>query len=101
VVSNYYCAIAISHWNDSGNFDTGVRIVDVSGDGLPDFLKCDTTGDCRSWTNMTSKPLLKSIITGTGTTTWLNNTHTCVKITRVIPMRNCYWWFPVIIELPT
>jgi hypothetical protein len=64
--------LAISHWNDSGNFDTGVRIVDVSGDGLPDFLKCDTTGDCRSWTNMTSKPLLKSIITGTGTTTWLD-----------------------------
>jgi hypothetical protein len=28
--------MAISHWNDSGNFDTGVRIVDVSGDGLPD-----------------------------------------------------------------
>jgi hypothetical protein len=57
---NWKPPIAISHWNDSGNFDTGVRIVDVSGDGLPDFLKC-----------------------------------------RVIPMRNCYWWFPVIIELPT
>ncbi|VVM21591.1 hypothetical protein BSPWISOXPB_5847 [uncultured Gammaproteobacteria bacterium] len=69
---NWKPPIAISHWNDSGNFDTGVRIVDVSGDGLPDFLKCDTTGDCRSWTNVTSKPLLKSIITGTGTTTWLD-----------------------------
>ena len=69
---NWKPPIAISHWNDSGNFDTGVRIVDVSGDGLPDFLKCDTTGDCKSWTNMTSKPLLTSIITGTGTTTWLD-----------------------------
>jgi hypothetical protein len=36
---NWKPPIAISHWNDSGNFDTGVRIVDVSGDGLPDFLK--------------------------------------------------------------
>jgi hypothetical protein len=52
-----------SHWNDSGNFDTGVRIVDVSGDGLPDFLKCDTTGDCRSWTNMTSMKRLVLVST--------------------------------------
>jgi hypothetical protein len=26
------------------NIDNGVRIVDVTGDGLPDFLKCGTAG---------------------------------------------------------
>jgi hypothetical protein len=28
-----------------------VRIVDVTGEGLPDFLKCDTAGQCKAWIN--------------------------------------------------
>jgi hypothetical protein len=33
------------------NIDKGVRIVDVTGEGLPDFLKCDTAGQCKAWIN--------------------------------------------------
>jgi hypothetical protein len=30
--------VVISHWNGSKSIDKGVRIVDVTGEGLPDFL---------------------------------------------------------------
>jgi hypothetical protein len=31
--------------------DYGVRIVDVNGDGLVDYLQCDTAGACKAWIN--------------------------------------------------
>jgi hypothetical protein len=40
-----------------------VRIVDVTGDGLPDFLKCDTVGDCKAWIN-TGSGLAKATLAG-------------------------------------
>jgi hypothetical protein len=35
----------------SKSVDNGGRIVDVTGDGLPDFLQCDTAGACKAWIN--------------------------------------------------
>jgi hypothetical protein len=66
--------------SDSKSVDNGVRIVDVTGDGLPDFLKCSTAGQCKAWIN-----------TGSG---WQRNDNWN-------PMRNYHWWLPVIIALPT
>jgi hypothetical protein len=41
--------------NQPNNIDNGVRIVDVTGDGLPDFLQCELSSgsvtDCKSWIN--------------------------------------------------
>jgi hypothetical protein len=72
--------VVIAYMSGTNNIDNGVRIVDVIGDGLPDFLQCELSSgsvtDCKSWIN-------------TG------------NIIRTIPMRNCYWWFPAVIALPT
>jgi hypothetical protein len=42
---------AISNFTGSMNLDYGVRIVDVTGDGLPDYLQCETAGSCKAWVN--------------------------------------------------
>jgi hypothetical protein len=34
-------AVVIAYMSGTNNIDNGVRIVDVTGDGLPDFLQCE------------------------------------------------------------
>jgi hypothetical protein len=48
---NWNPPAVISYMSDSKSVDNGVRIVDVTGDGLPDFLKCSTAGQCKAWIN--------------------------------------------------
>jgi hypothetical protein len=52
----------------------------LTGEGLPDVLKCDTAGQCKAWIN-----------TGSG---WKLNDNWKPPI-------DYYWWFPAIIALPT
>jgi hypothetical protein len=33
--------VVIAYMSGTNNIDNGVRIVDVTGDGLPDFLQCE------------------------------------------------------------
>jgi 4-aminobutyrate aminotransferase-like enzyme len=54
----------------------GVRIVDVNGNGLVDYIR-------------------------QAIACFINNTHTVVNTLRITHIRNYRWWFPVIIELPT
>ncbi len=54
--------IAISHFTGV-NVDYGVRITDVTGDGLPDFLQCETTGYCKAWIASGETPHLVTKIT--------------------------------------
>jgi hypothetical protein len=56
-----------------------MRIIDVTGDGLPDILQCAS-----------------SSVAG-----YINNTHTIVNIISATHISNDHWWFPIIIALPT
>jgi hypothetical protein len=61
----------------SKSVDNGVRIVDVTGDGLPDFLKCNALQKIRQ------------AIAG-----YINNTHTIVNIisaTRTVQSLDKHW----------
>jgi predicted nucleic acid-binding Zn ribbon protein len=39
--NNWKPPVVIAYMSGTNNIDNGVRIVDVTGDGLPDFLQCE------------------------------------------------------------